>query len=67
MANESEPGVAAEDIPVAERITYGTDAHADDPDEDPEEHIGPVIADPWDDPEQRDWATETLALDEVSG
>lgn len=46
-----------EDIPVSERVTHGTDAHAASPDEDPEQHIGPEIADPWDDPEQDDWAT----------
>lgn len=27
-------------------------------DEDPEEHIGPEIPDPWDDPEQADWPQE---------
>jgi hypothetical protein len=59
MADENQP-------PVDERITYGTDAHAEDPNEDPERHIGPVIADPWDDPEQRDWASETLDLGEVA-
>lgn len=32
-----------------------TDPHANDPDEIPEDHIGPVIPDPWDDPEQTDW------------
>jgi hypothetical protein len=52
------------DIPVEERVTYGTDAHADDPDEDPEEHIGDEIPDPWEDPEQRDWATTTPDLGE---
>lgn len=50
---------------LEERITYGTDAHAEDPNEDPEKHIGPAIADPWEDPEQRDWATETLDSSEV--
>jgi hypothetical protein len=48
-----------------ERITYGTDAHADDPDEDPEDHLGEVIPDPWDDPRQEDWATTTLDLSEL--
>lgn len=33
--------------------------------EDPEDHIGDVIPDPWDDPEQTDWpqATEEAAED----
>lgn len=50
---------------VDERITHGTDAHANDPDEDPTEHIGEEIPDPWEDPEQRDWATVALDLGEV--
>lgn len=58
MADESP------DIPVAERVTYGTDAHANDPGENPEDHIGGVIVDPWDDPEQRDWGNGKLDLGE---
>jgi hypothetical protein len=45
-----------------ERITYGTSAHEADPDEDPAEHIGEVIPDPWDDPDQDDWASGRLDL-----
>lgn len=26
----------------------------------PEEHVGPVILDPWDDPDQTDWPNNTL-------
>lgn len=38
------------------------------PNEDPEKHIGPEIPDPWDDPEQKDWTTQTLVItEEVSG
>lgn len=39
------------------------DPHADDPNEDPEQHLGPVTPDPWDDDEQTDWATRTVSLD----
>jgi hypothetical protein len=48
-----------------ERITYGTSAHEADPDEDPEDHLGPVIPDPWEDDRQTDWATTTLDLAEL--
>lgn len=50
---------------MEDRITYGTDAHAMDPNEDPRDHIGRIIPDPWDDPEQTDWRTERLDLGEV--
>jgi hypothetical protein len=40
------------------------DPHANDPNEDPEKHMGEVIADPWDDPEQTDWRTTSLDLDD---
>jgi hypothetical protein len=40
--------------------------HAAAPDEDPTEHIGPEIPDPWDDPDQADWASTARDLDEVS-
>lgn len=43
-----------------DRITYGTTAHANDPDENPLDHIGQEIPDPWDDPEQTDWTTRTI-------
>jgi hypothetical protein len=34
--------------------------------ENPEEHIGDVTKDPWDDPEQTDWPTNTETVtDEV--
>jgi hypothetical protein len=39
--------------------------HVNNPDEDPEDHLGEVIPDPWDDPEQPDWVTTALDLDEV--
>lgn len=32
------------------------------PEEDPEEHIGQVILDPWEDPAQPDWPLETVDL-----
>lgn len=38
------------------------DPHARAPEEDPEEHIGEVIPDPWDDPEQTDWPNETVEV-----
>lgn len=31
------------------------DPHANDPDENPEDHIGDEIPDPWSDPSQVDW------------
>jgi hypothetical protein len=37
-----------------------TDPHANAPHENPEDHIGEEIPDPWDDPKQKDWATETV-------
>lgn len=39
-----------------------TDPHADAPDEDPGEHIGEKIPDPWDDPAQTDWPNETVGV-----
>lgn len=39
------------------------DPHQNDPNEDPEKHLGPVIPDPWDDEAQTDWATRTVDLD----
>lgn len=50
MANDDE-------ISVDQRLTFGTDAHAAAPDEDPENHLGEEVPDPWDDPQQQDWAT----------
>ena len=35
-------------------------AHDDAPDEDPEQHIGAPMADPWDDDGQTDWRTGPL-------
>lgn len=46
-----------------ERITHGTDAHAAAPDEDPKEHVGGEIPDPWDDPDQDDWRTTRVNMD----
>lgn len=39
------------------------DPHAADPHEDPEQHMGEVIPDPWSDPAQKDWADHTVELD----
>lgn len=50
---------------VDERITHGTGAHDNDPEENPEEHMGDEIADPWDDPRQEDWVTTTADLNEA--
>jgi len=36
------------------------DPHAAAPEEDPEQHLGEVINDPWDDEEQTDWTTASL-------
>jgi hypothetical protein len=38
------------------------DPHAAAPEEDPEQHLGPVIPDPWADDEQTDWPTETVQV-----
>lgn len=35
-----------------------TDPHATAPDEDPMEHLGDVIPDPWDDEAQTDWRND---------
>lgn len=45
---------------VDERLTFGTDAHAAAPDEDPLEHLGDEIPDPWDDDAQADWGTTSI-------
>ena len=39
------------------------DPHAADPHEDPEQHLGEVLPDPWDDPGQKDWETHSVSLD----
>lgn len=39
------------------------DPHAAAPHEDPEQHIGAPMRDPWDDPEQKDWETTTVDID----
>jgi len=36
------------------------DPHAAAPDENPLEHLGDEIADPWDDPDQSDWGNIVL-------
>jgi hypothetical protein len=61
---EEEEGSMDNELTVDERITYGTDAHANDPDEHPLNHVGSVIEDPWDDPEQDDWVTAHLNMDD---
>lgn len=33
------------------------------PGENPEQHIGPEIPDPWDDPEQTDWPIMEVSTD----
>ena len=40
-----------------------TDPHAAAPDEDPLDHLGPEIPDPWDDDEQTDWKTQTVVVE----
>lgn len=40
-----------------------TDPHEAAPQEDPLEHLGEVLPDPWDDPAQQDWADHTVELD----
>lgn len=43
-------------------------AEANDPHEvheDPEQHLGKEIADPWEDPEQEDWPTGSIDVPEV--
>ena len=37
-----------------------TDPHEAAPDEDPADHLGEVIPDPWDDEDQPDWANIVL-------
>ncbi len=36
--------------------------HARAPQEDPEQHVGPVIKDPWDDDDQPDWPNEKIDI-----
>lgn len=36
--------------------------HLHDPNEDPEQHVGPVIKDPWEDDEQKDWPNEKVDI-----
>lgn len=52
------------DTHVDDRLSDGTDAHTAAEDEDPEEHIGEVILDPWDDEAATDWPNETVDLAE---
>lgn len=37
------------------------------PDEDPEQHIGNQTLDPWSDPEQTDWPTVEVKIDDMDG
>lgn len=39
------------------------DPHARGPQEDPRDHIGEVILDPWDDSAQTDWPNHAMELD----
>jgi hypothetical protein len=50
MTDETQQDPALED-----RLTDGTAAHGDDPEENPEDHIGEEIPDPWEDSSQMDW------------
>ncbi len=36
------------------------DPHENDPEENPLDHLGEELPDPWDDPEQKDWTDHTL-------
>jgi hypothetical protein len=47
---------------VDERITGGTDAHSAAPDEDPMDHLGDELPDPWSDEAQDDWANEEVEV-----
>jgi hypothetical protein len=40
------------------------DPHAAAPDEDPLEHLGEEIPDPWDDDAQTDWVTQTVEVED---
>jgi hypothetical protein len=40
------------------------DPHAAAPDEDPLDHLGDEIPDPWEDDDQGDWTTQTVLLDD---
>lgn len=44
--------------------TAAVDPHAAAPDEDPMEHLGDEIPDPWDDDGQTDWKTQTVVVDD---
>lgn len=48
---------------AAETPGLVTDPHQADPDEDPEQHLGAVLRDPWNDATQTDWADHTVDLD----
>lgn len=37
-----------------------SDPHEAAPEENPEDHLGEVIPDPWDDDAQTDWKTQTV-------
>lgn len=52
-----------QDPTVEDRLSSGTDAHAADPHEDPEDHVGKEIPDPWEDSSQMDWPNEVVELD----
>lgn len=39
------------------------DPHTAAPNEDPEDHIGAIIPDPWDDPEQTDWSPAPWSIE----
>lgn len=38
-------------------------AHANDPEENPLDHVGEEISDPWDDESQTDWPNEVVGVD----
>lgn len=53
----------ATDYEQAESPGAAIDPHRADPHEDPEQHIGAPMADPWDDEAQTDWETHTVDVD----
>lgn len=49
-----------DEVPVDDRLTTGTSAHDAALDEDPLDHLGPEIPDPWEDGAQTDWRTPSI-------
>lgn len=59
MTDNFEQAEASRQASVYSGVKPG-DPHAEDPEEDPEQHLGAVLRDPWNDPEQKDWADHTV-------